>query len=555
MNAAERIAQILEDLGDAPAEEKRKDFREKRADEIASLLLGREIHTNRHAIETVMRTVETGVPQEPMDTIPARNSLRSAAARADVPFTRPLARPRVPVIGFLTNCFRRLHRRLVGCMYRPIMEDYRKLHQDLISSIDLLSAATEGVIRNYIRFTENTDRAFAAVNENEEKLLQLIRDRLYSREDDTAEALKVLIDDVCGLSEELQSEKKQIGELNEERARLGDHFEEELNGLRKESEKVGELAVRLDDLSTRMNELISQRDELISQRDELISQKEALNSRMNDLVVRMETVELSDFRRRRHEGTAECRNAAAGTGKAETAEAAEEPAAEENAYQAVDYFEFENLLRGSQESVRNAQKQYLPLLRQDAPVFDLGCGRGELLSLLKENGIPADGAELYEEYAAFCRDKGLDVVCGDGIAVLKGKEDDSLGGVTAMQVIEHLTPGQISDLCSTAYRKLRKGGRLILETPNPLCLSIYTNAFYMDPSHTRPVHPKTMEYLLKKTGFSSVKVIFTENSKVGYRLPLLSVSDAGNLKEFNDGINLLSDLIFGSQDYAIIAEK
>ena len=43
--------------------------------------------------------------------------------------------------------------------------------------------------------------------------------------------------------------------------------------------------------------------------------------------------------------------------------------------------------------------------------------------------------------------------------------------------------------------------------------------------------------------------------KVGYRLPLLDSQNINNISDFNDGINLLSDIIFGSQDYAIIARK
>ena len=71
----------------------------------------------------------------------------------------------------------------------------------------------------------------------------------------------------------------------------------------------------------------------------------------------------------------------------------------------------------------------------------------------------------------------------------------------------------------------------------------------------KPVHPKAIEYLLKKAGFSRVQVIYTESSRTGYRLPLLNASNTANLAEFNNGINLLSDLIFGSQDYAVIATK
>ena len=123
------------------------------------------------------------------------------------------------------------------------------------------------------------------------------------------------------------------------------------------------------------------------------------------------------------------------------------------------------------------------------------------------------------------------------------------------QVVEHLTTDQILSLCNLTYKKLQSNSYIIIETPNPTSLSIYTNWFYVDPSHIKPIHPKTLEYFLKKAGFNDIQVVYTEQSKVGYRLPLLDSQNINNISDFNDGINLLSDIIFGSQDYAIIARK
>ena len=156
---------------------------------------------------------------------------------------------------------------------------------------------------------------------------------------------------------------------------------------------------------------------------------------------------------------------------------------------------------------------------------------------------------------AFCQAKELNVVCEDVLKYLSKIENNSIGGIFASQLIEHLTNNQLLTLCHLAYEKLESGGCIILETPNPMCLSIYMNAFYVDPSHQKPVHPKTMEYLLNREGFREVEILFTEGSKSSYRLPLLASDNFQNIGEFNDGINLLSDILFGSQDYAVIAKK
>jgi O-antigen chain-terminating methyltransferase len=96
---------------------------------------------------------------------------------------------------------------------------------------------------------------------------------------------------------------------------------------------------------------------------------------------------------------------------------------------------------------------------------------------------------------------------------------------------------------------------VILETPNPTSLAIYTNWFYVDPSHNKPVHPLTLEYFLKQAGFSDIEVLYTEQSKPDFKIPELHVTGAENLEEFNNGMKVVSNVLFGSQDYAIIARK
>lgn len=219
-------------------------------------------------------------------------------------------------------------------------------------------------------------------------------------------------------------------------------------------------------------------------------------------------------------------------------------------YEKIDYFDFENHFRGSMESIKKAQEIYLEYFSDKKNVVDIGCGRGEFLALMKENNVNARGVDIYEPYVDYCRMKGLDAVCGDGAEYLSGQ--DGVDGIFVGQVVEHLKTGEIIRLCNTAYEKLSAGGCIVIETPNPTSLAIYTNAFYIDPSHIKPVHPLTMKYLLEKAGFKDIRVIYTEHSRPPYAIPELDVEGA---EEFNNAMKNVSDLLYGSQDYAVIAIK
>lgn len=230
---------------------------------------------------------------------------------------------------------------------------------------------------------------------------------------------------------------------------------------------------------------------------------------------------------------------------------------EKSVYESIDYFDFENHFRGSIEEIKQRQSIYLQYFTGKHNVLDIGCGRGEFLMLMQENNIPAIGIEMYELYVKYCKLQGLNVHHGDGLQYIETVEDSSLGGIFLGQVVEHLTPNQIVRLCELAYAKLQSNGCIVLETPNPTSLAIYTHAFYIDPSHTKPVHPLTMQYYLQKAGFKNIETIYTETSKLSCDIPALQCNenDDKKLQEFNQAMHTVSRFLFGSQDYAIVAIK
>jgi SAM-dependent methyltransferase len=222
-----------------------------------------------------------------------------------------------------------------------------------------------------------------------------------------------------------------------------------------------------------------------------------------------------------------------------------------------DYFGFEERFRGSEAHIKECQSVYVEYFKGSDQVLDIGCGRGEFLELLKEAGIKAKGLDLDLDMVLYCQDKELDVVRKDAFAYLECLPDESLGGLFTAQVVEHLDPSRVIELVNLCHRKLQSGGVMIVETPNPICLTVFARSFYMDFSHIRPIHPEAMKFLFESVGFQNVQARFSSPVEPSMRIPPLS-DVAANVKtaeEFNRGIERLNDLLYGFQEYSVIGRK
>jgi SAM-dependent methyltransferase len=193
-----------------------------------------------------------------------------------------------------------------------------------------------------------------------------------------------------------------------------------------------------------------------------------------------------------------------------------------------------------------------------APVLDLGCGRGEFLSLLREASIDGTGVDRDPDMVETCRAKGLDVEQGDAIAYLEGLADQSLGGIFAAQVLEHLRPAPLVRLLNLAAAKLRPGGVFVAETMNPLSLVALKN-YFADLTHAQPLVPETLVLLARQAGFAATELRFLNEPPENERLrPVELPSDpAFDAARVALGANVarLNEVVFGPQDYALVARR
>jgi SAM-dependent methyltransferase len=224
---------------------------------------------------------------------------------------------------------------------------------------------------------------------------------------------------------------------------------------------------------------------------------------------------------------------------------------------AFDYFGFAERFRGSEEDIKARQLSYLKYFQGHNDILDIGCGRGEFLELLREAGMKVQGIDVDLDMVLYCRDKGLNAIQEDGLAYLDSLPDEVLGGIFAAHVIEHLDSKQTVELVKLCRRKLRSGGILILETFNPKCLTIFAESFYMDFSHTKPIHPEAMKFLLESGGFLDIELKFSRPIESSKRLLCFPDPEApGTITDtFNRDIEQLNELFYGFQDYAVIGRK
>jgi len=209
---------------------------------------------------------------------------------------------------------------------------------------------------------------------------------------------------------------------------------------------------------------------------------------------------------------------------------------------AFDYARFAERFRGSEEFVKTGQRFYAPFFAGCQEVLDIGCGRGEFLELMREAGVPARGIDLSRESVDLCRSRGLKAEEVDLFAYLTSQPDASFDGFFCAQVVEHLAPAQLPEMIRLAARALRRGGVLLIETPNPECLAIFATHFYLDPTHRRPVPHALLAFYMEENGIGQIEV-HRKSPAVETMHTLASLPD-----DFRDAF-------FGGLDYAIVGRK
>jgi SAM-dependent methyltransferase len=220
----------------------------------------------------------------------------------------------------------------------------------------------------------------------------------------------------------------------------------------------------------------------------------------------------------------------------------------------LDYFAFETLMRGPRELIAARQSGYVDVFREVDDILDAGCGRGEFLEALRDAGKRARGVDLDADMVEQCTALGLEAEHGDAISYLASLEPDSLGGLFASQVVEHLPPHQLLAFLRNAARALRPNGVIALETINPGSLCALRN-YFADLTHSQPLVPETLAFLCESAGFRDLQIQYTspvpETGRLSH-VPFGAVVPHQTQAAADRNVDLLNALLFAPQDYAVL---
>ncbi len=154
------------------------------------------------------------------------------------------------------------------------------------------------------------------------------------------------------------------------------------------------------------------------------------------------------------------------------------------------------------EDQKAFQYFYLPFFEDCETVLDLGCGEGNFVELLAEHGIDAVGVDFDRKCCESAWARDLNVVHQDALTYLADAEAESVDGIFAAHLVEHLPYETVIELIQRSYRVLKPAGTIVLTTPNVRGLYSHLEMFYIHFGHVTFYHPRLLCFFLEFAGFA-----------------------------------------------------
>lgn len=137
-------------------------------------------------------------------------------------------------------------------------------------------------------------------------------------------------------------------------------------------------------------------------------------------------------------------------------------------------------------------------------VLDIGVGRGEMLSCMRDWGFDYHGIDISPSTVRFCRTLQLNCEIVDDTAAWLLRHPDEFALVTLLDVLEHVPRDQTISLLAAIRGSLRPGGKVIIQVPNLQSPYGYLHHFN-DFTHVSGFVEHSLAQVLIAAGFTHFK--------------------------------------------------
>lgn len=178
---------------------------------------------------------------------------------------------------------------------------------------------------------------------------------------------------------------------------------------------------------------------------------------------------------------------------------------------------FSRTIAGPPVSPRYMKSLIPTVFRNASLLLDAGCGTGECIDQIKESGKDAVGIDI----SVFAVRKSGQILA----SILRMPfKDNAFDGVTAFEVVEHLTYDEAICFLRECRRVLQRGGALVVSTPNWLPRLWLWLRGITDLTHKLYFNVVSIERILKICDFDNVQTTSETELKFGLRISVRGIS-------------------------------
>lgn len=161
---------------------------------------------------------------------------------------------------------------------------------------------------------------------------------------------------------------------------------------------------------------------------------------------------------------------------------------------------------------------------KDKAILDIGIGRGEMLSCMRDWGFNYQGVDISPSTVKFCKTLKLNCEVTVDTATWLMHNKDKFSMITCLDVLEHVPRDQTIDFLKAIRASLANGGLVIIQVPNLQSPFGYLHHFN-DFTHVSGFVEHSLGQVLLTAGFKEFEFhgfeeIFVINFKQSIRLIL-----------------------------------